>query len=195
MELEQVAKEVQGFINESYQATSEYKKTESDLKEKVRNGLRGPVEIKQELEDKRRSIQATLSTKADQLQAKLDEVKTKELKNIEETSESITADTLAELNLLSQLDLTSADISEYINKYKNTPLALRKLKEIAREKKTMNEFPPDKKEYLNVVIGRMSNSLSRFQRPNYEDYDVKTKMVADGAIEGHAHDVSYFRSL
>src|SRR5690625_436457 len=111
MELEQVAKEVQGFINESYQATSEYKKTESDLKEKVRNGLRGPVEIKQELEDKRRSIQATLSTKADQLQAKLDEVKTKELKNIEETSESITADTLAELNLLSQLDLTSADIS------------------------------------------------------------------------------------
>lgn len=195
LELEQIAKEVQSFINESYQASTEYKEMESDLQTKVNNGLRGSVEVKQELESKKQQINESLSTKASQLNNKLESVRESELRKIDETSESITADTLAELNLLSQLELTSDDISDYINKYKHTPLALRKLQEIARDKNIMSEFPPDRKQYLNVVLGRMSNSLSKFKRPNYDDYDVKTKMVADGAINGHSQDVSYYRSL
>lgn len=195
MGLEQIAKEVQSFINESYKATVEYRKLESDLQEKVKNGLRGSVEVEQELEYKKQRIHESLSTKAEKLSNKLESVRKEELKKIDETSESITADTLAELNLLSQLELTSDDISDYINKYKHTPLALRKLQEIARDKNIMSEFPPDRKQYLNVVLGRMSNSLSKFKRPNYDDYDVKTKIVADGAINGHGQDVLYYRSL
>lgn len=195
MGLEQIAKEVQSFINESYQASIEYKEMESDLQAKVNNGLRGSVEVKQELDQKKQGIHESLSTKAEQLSNKLESVRKAELKKIDETSESITADTLAELNLLSQLELTSEDINEYINKYKHTPLALRKLQEIARDKNLMSEFPPDRKQYLNVVLGRMSNSLNQFTRPNYDDYDVKIKMVADGAINGHGQDVLYYRSL
>ncbi|GAB2495975.1 hypothetical protein GCM10008929_17350 [Alkalibacterium psychrotolerans] len=59
----------------------------------------------------------------------------------------------------------------------------------------MTEFPPDRKERLNVTLGRMDSSLNRFSSPDYDSYDVKVKMIAEGAIGGHARDIKYYRSL
>lgn len=195
MNLEQVTKEVQNFISESYQLTVDYQKEEADLQEKVSKGLRGKTEVENTLRQKKQAIYETLATKGNQLKEKLETVREAELKKIEETSQPVTADTLAELILLSQLELTSQDLNEYINKYKHTPLALRKLQEIARDKKILADFPPNRKEYLNVVLGRMDNSINRFKSPDFNSYEVKIKMVTDGAINGHNQDVSVYRSL
>lgn len=199
MSLEQLGKEVQAFVRESQELTSSFKNFENELNEKVSQGLRGAVEAKQEIDNKKSEIYGALQEKAKKLEGKKESIMEIELKTIEETSESITADTLAELQLLSQLNLSQDDMREYINKYKHTPLALRKLKEIAQGNKQffsmLHEFPADRKEQLNVVLGRMSNHLSRFQRPNFADYEVKTGMIADGAVNGIDEDVSYYRSL
>src|SRR5699024_12830501 len=110
-------------------------------------------------------------------------------KMIDETSEPTTADTLSEVELLSQWELDNETMSEYINKYKRSPVALKKLQEISRDKKLMSQFPPSKKEYLNIVAGRISSKVSSFSRPNYDEYGVKVDMLADGAISSLKEDV------
>lgn len=193
--LEELGKEVQAFIKDSYELTSDYKNIEADLQEKVRNGLRGQVEVNQELENKQQELKEALGNGASKLKEKVEEVRTKELQEIEETSDSVTADTLAELNLLSQLDLTNSDVEKYINKYKHNPLALRRLQEISKDKRTLNQFPPNREEYLNTILGRMDTSINRFKQLKVSEHDVKIKMIADGAIRSIEEDLNSYRSL
>lgn len=195
MELEQLGKEIQSFVNESRELTLNYQKREAELQEKVKQGLRGAVEAQQELENMKNNIYETLQEKAKKLEKKKEEIREQELSHIEETSQPVTADVLAELTLLSQMNLTSDDMQRYIEKYRRFPLALRRLQEIAQEKKIFVQFPPDRREYLNVVLGRADNHLSRFKNPKLNEMSVKIEMIADGVITGIEEDITAYRSL
>ncbi|WP_175615825.1 hypothetical protein [Piscibacillus halophilus] len=195
MNLNQLKKEVEGYINQSHDLTVEYRKTEADLLDKVDKQLRGKKEVRNELDEKKAKMNDLLTTKANDLQDKIERVKANELAKIEETTEQVTADTLAELNLLEQLDLTGQDIDQYINKFKRTPLAMRKLQEISKDKGLMNQFPPTRQEYLNVILGRMNTSIDRFRIPNTSSHEVKLEMLKDGAIRSLNEDVEAYESL
>ena len=195
MNLNQLKKEVEEYINQSYDLTVEYQKTEADLLDKVDKQLRGKKEVRNELDEKKAKMNDLLTTKANDLQDKIERVKANELAKIEETTEQVTADTLAELNLLEQLDLTGQDIDQYINKFKRTPLAMRKLQEISKDKGLMNQFPPTRQEYLNVILGRMNTSIDRFRIPNTSSHEVKLEMLKDGAIRSLNEDVEAYESL
>jgi len=194
-ELEDLAKETQSFVSESQKLTSEFKSFEEDMNNKVKQELRGSVEARQEIENRKSQVHGALQEKAAKIEAKKESVRERELMKIEETTDPITSDSLAELTLLSQLELTNDDMKDYINKYKHTPLALKKLQGIAKEKKVFSEFPPDRKERLNIVLGRMSNHLSNFQRPDFGTYVVKTQMISEGAVNGISEDLESYRSL
>ena len=195
MNLNQLKKEVEEYINQSHDLTVEYRKTEADLLDKVDKQLRGKKEVRNELDEKKAKMNDLLMTKANDLQDKIERVKANELAKIEETTEQVTADTLAELNLLEQLDLTGQDIDQYINKFKRTPLAMRKLQEISKDKGLMNQFPPTRQEYLNVILGRMNTSIDRFRIPNTSSHEVKLEMLKDGAIRSLNEDVEAYESL
>ena len=195
MNLNQLKKEVEEYINQSHDLTVEYRKTEADLLDKVDKQLRGKKEVRNELDEKKAKMNDLLTTKANDLQDKIERVKANELAKIEETTEQVTADTLAELNLLEQLDLTGQDIDQYINKFKRTPLAMRKLQEISKDKGLMNQFPPTRQEYLNVILGRMNTSIDRFRIPNTSSHEVKLEMLKDGAIRSLNEDVEAYESL
>lgn len=195
MNLNQLKKEVEEYINQSYDLTVEYQKTQADLLDKVDKQLRGKKEVRNELDEKKAKMNDLLTTKANDLQDKIERVKANELAKIEETTEQVTADTLAELNLLEQLDLTGQDIDQYINKFKRTPLAMRKLQEISKDKGLMNQFPPTRQEYLNVILGRMNTSIDRFRIPNTSSHEVKLEMLKDGAIRSLNEDVEAYESL
>lgn len=194
-ELEDLAKETQSFVNESQKLTSEFKSFEDDMNNKVKQQLRGFVEAKQEIDNKKSQVYGALQDKATKIEEKKESVRERELLKIEETTDPITSDTLAELTILSQLDLTNDDMKDYINKYKHTPLALKKLQGISSEKQLFVHFPPDRKERLNVVLGRMSNHLSNFQRPDFSAYEVKIQMISEGTVNGIAADLESYRSL
>ena len=53
----------------------------------------------------------------------------------------------------------------------------------------------DRKEYLNVILGRMSNYISRFKNIDERTHEIKLKMIADGAIRGIDEDITAYRSL
>lgn len=193
--LELIAKETQKFIDDSYKKVADYEELRTDLNEKVKNGLKGNVEARNALDNKKSDLQDTLYSQGDKLKEKIDQFRKSELKKIEETSDPITSDVVSELNLLSQLDLSSEDVNEYINKYKRSPLALRKLQDIAHDKKIFNQFPPSRKEYLGTVLGRMENHISRFQHPDFTQNSIKTEIIKDGVLNSIDEDVSVYNSL
>lgn len=193
--LELIVKETQKFIDDSYKKVAGYEELRTDLNEKVKNGLKGNVEARNELDNKKSDLQDTLYSQGDKLKEQIDQFRKSELKKIEETSDPITPDVVSELNLLSQLDLSSEDVNEYINKYKRSPLALRKLQDIAHDKKIFNQFPPSRKEYLGTVLGRMENHISRFQHPDFTQNSIKNEIIKDGVLNSIDEDVSAYNSL
>ncbi|GAB2499530.1 hypothetical protein GCM10008929_20120 [Alkalibacterium psychrotolerans] len=122
MTLEELNKEVESFIEESYNLTTEYKKEQEDLSKKVNEGLKGPVEVDQVLSSKKQKNSELLYNKAKTLKEKIETIREAELSKIEESVEPITADTLAELNLLSQLELSNDDMSYYVDNSSFAPL-------------------------------------------------------------------------
>jgi hypothetical protein len=199
MELEKFTEELEAFMLGHSQSITEYNELEKVYKDEVRKQLRGAVQADGELEQKRIDLSAKLRAEGDRLKAKLEEIRVIELEKIEESQESVTADIVAELDLLSKMELTQDDVRGYIKKYRRNPLALQRLKEIARGRKellmVMNEFPRDRKDYLNTVLGRMQSSIGRFSYPDYHEYDTKRQMIAEMNSKSHAEDVVAYRKL
>lgn len=198
MSLEQLGKEVQAFVKESQELTTSFKKHKEDLQKKIDEGRRGSVEVREELSNMENNIYSDLADKVNKIQEKIESVRELELNQIEESNAPITSDTVAELNLISQLNLTSDELGEYFIKYKRSPLAIKRLKEIASSKQLYGATafaPEDRKERLNIILGRMDNHLIRFKRPDFNEYGVKIGIIAEGAINGINEDVAAYRSL
>jgi hypothetical protein len=195
MSLEQFAEQVKDFVKESHDLHVEYNKKSEELAESYNSGVIGPEGYKSEVEKLQKTINDIKEQKATKLKERLQDVKQTELKAIEETSEPITTDTLAELTLLSQLELTGEELNTYINKYKRTPLAIKKLQAIARERNIICDFPPERKEYINRILGRMDSAINRFTSMKYDEHTVKAQMYRDGAISSIDEDIMTYKSL
>ncbi|WP_434747989.1 hypothetical protein [Streptococcus dysgalactiae] len=94
---------------------------------------------KQEREEIEKHLNASIyqKTYAQLLYQQLEKEKNAELASYKSKEESITADDAAELSLLSSIKLTAAEMQEYLEKYKNKPLALRKLEDIMENDTTL----------------------------------------------------------
>lgn len=196
MSLRQLAKDVQSFVKESYEYHVEFKEKEKYFLDNYNKGILGDQGLSQKLDEVRNGINEKKHAKANELKAKIEQVREQELKHIDETINTVTADDVAELSLISQLELTAEEMDGYVNKYKRTPLALKKLQEVATDKKMIGvDFPPDRKQYLNVVLGRLDNQISKFENMQYGEMTIKVQMYMDGAINGINEDVAVYRSL
>lgn len=196
MSLEKVIKKVENFLNESNESKKDYMETEETTNKKVREGLTGYKEAENQLQELKTAINTNLRTKANELKIEIEKAKEIEMELIEKEKEPVTADQVAELSLISELDLTYEDLNRYINKYKRSPLAMQKLKQISLDKKLMNQFPPDKAERLNVIIGRIETSImdndhlpTQWRTSPYYD------MIASSRIKSMKEDYDYYKSL
>lgn len=197
MTLEQLAKETQEFIQEALEVQNDYVKHSDDLNKKVKAGLKGSVEVLQELGKMKDNITEDFYSKAVKLQEKIEVVRNEEIKNIEKHEDPITSDALAELTLLSELELSKSDLENYVEKYKYSPLALKRIREISHKNNIFVDFPKDRKEHLNTTLGRIDNHITRFKSPRLDGgvENIKTTMVAEGAIKGIKEDVAFYKSL
>lgn len=196
MSIEQLAKDIQGFIKESYKYHEEFKEEEKHLLDKLHNGVLGDEGFSQKIDKIRDEINAKKHERAEKLKVKIEQVHEKELKHIEDTTESITVDELAELQLISELGVTDEEMNGYIQKYKRKPLALKKLQEVAKDKGVIGvDFPRDRKQYLNTILGRWDNQVNRWQYMAFDEMTAKVEMYMTGAINGIDEDLRAYEQL
>lgn len=197
MNLDKVVANVEGFINLSKRSTKDFLTTREDFTDKVSAGRMGTVEADEKLK-------AMKSVIGDKLEAEykplIDGIQTTlehEYSNIDNSSESVTADQLAELTLLGELDLTNDDIEKYADKYKRNPLALKKLKNLAEAKNLYVEFPLDRKTFIHTALGRAETKVMEYARPNYDKSNLLISLdwLADGAIESIKQDIAVYKTL
>lgn len=103
---------------------------------------------KEAIDNRRLEYEDVDAWRQSKLLEKLDEVVAKERAKLT-TEAQVTADDLAELTLLENLELTEKDLTYYVSKYQKKPLALKKIKQIYQTKPRIFAFPKSKEEILN----------------------------------------------
>ena len=131
---------VEGIQLKSAELTSKTEKLNRDINQ----GILGPkgAQIKQEeLREEKDNYQWELRKKVDDLLEKIEASEQKVLENIEANAEPVTADNVAELQLLKEIDTTAEELQRYAKKYHNNPLAIKTLEQIAKDKEILVTFP------------------------------------------------------
>lgn len=193
--IEQYSKEVQAFIKSSQEETQNVHNLAADLREKINTGMVGAVAAKEQLESYKQGVRNNLSAGAEYLKEAGQKAIAAELESLESGYKGVTADDVAELSLLSQMDIDRNDLDKYIDKYKDVPLALRRLKEISKEKSFAKVFPATKEEQLKAMNETMENSISRFSHIQTDELPTKINMVAEGNIKRIGYELEVYKSL
>lgn len=123
---------------------------------------------------------------AQNLAKTLVEYEQQDIERVKSTQDPVTADDVAELQLLSQIDTTSEELSRYAEKYSNNPLALRRINKIASEQGIMFSLPESEED-------KVRNSYNKVKRvaQRYEFYQVPTT----GDVMGVADDMTIAAEL
>lgn len=101
--------------------------------EQFSNGRLTQIVLEENLKNKAEEIKRISDSKFEAITAVLSDFITKELDSINNIGNSVTANDVAELDLLSTMTLTQEEFINYFIKYKNKPLAVKKLQQIHRD--------------------------------------------------------------
>ncbi|SQG84104.1 Uncharacterised protein [Streptococcus uberis] len=101
--------------------------------EQFSNGRLTQIVFEENLKNKAEEIKRISDSKFEAITAVLSDFITKELDSINNIGNSVTANDVAELDLLSTMTLTQEEFISYFIKYKNKPLAVKKLQQIHRD--------------------------------------------------------------
>lgn len=118
---------------------------------------------------------------AQNLAKTLVEYEQQDIERVKSTQDPVTADDVAELQLLAQIDTTSEELERYAEKYSNNSLALRRINKIASEQGIMFSLPESEED-------KVRNSYNKLKRvaERYEFYQVPTT----GNVTGIADDMT-----
>lgn len=130
MTLQQLKAQIDSLGTYKQQKIEDYGAMQKDLAEKVRNKLMYQSEAELRLYNFKQEAEQYLNAEYQSILAKLDSVEKTELEKIKSEYETVTADVLAELSLLSTMRLSEQELLDYLEKYKRNPLAIKKLYEI-----------------------------------------------------------------
>lgn len=130
MTLEQIKAQIDNLGTYKQQKIEAYGAMQKDLAEKVRNQLMYQSEAELRLYNFKQEAEQYLNAEYANILAKLDSIEKTELEKIKSEYEPVTADTVAELSLLSTMKVSEQELVGYLEKYKRSPLAIKKLHEI-----------------------------------------------------------------
>lgn len=136
--------EAKKLINELTEKSAELTSKTDKLIKDINEGMLGPKgsQIKQEeLREEKDNYQWEIRNRVDKLLEKIEASEQKALEKIELNAEPVTADSVAELQLLKGLDTTAEELQRYANKYHNNPLAIKFLEQVAKDKEILATFP------------------------------------------------------
>lgn len=165
---------------------------QEDFQDKLQKQLIGKVYAEQELLKYKKEGENYSQNTAQLLYQQLEKEKNAELANHKSKEEPITADDAAELSLLSSIKLTVAEMREYLEKYKNKPLALRKLEDIMDNDNTLAYIEIDmeqfnQKQCLEKIVHFLDRKINYFHGGlliNGDKIDlVQHETIVEGSLE------------
>lgn len=130
MTLQQLKAQIDNLGTYKQQKIEAYGSMKKELSEKVRNGIMYQSEAELRLENFKKEADQYSDTEFTNILAKLENFEQTELEKIKSEYETVTADSVAELNLLSTMKVSEQELLSYLEKYKRNPLAIKKLHEI-----------------------------------------------------------------
>lgn len=177
--------EAKKLINELTEKSAELTEKTEKLNSDINQGILGPkgLQIKQEeLREEKNRYQWKIRQKVDKLLEKIQESEQKALEKIEINAESVTADSVAELQLLKGLDTTAEELQRYANKYHNNPLAVKTLRQIAKDKDILATFPETEQEKIINKYKNLKTVVKTHRNFNVNAVGYK-KIVQDTTLE------------
>lgn len=130
MTLQQVKAQIDDLGTRKQQQIETYGSMKKELLEKVRHQQMYQSEAELRLENFKKEAERFSSTAYSSILTKLEALEEAELENIKLEYEVVTADNVAELNLLSSMSVSEKELLDYLDKFKRNPLAIKKLHEI-----------------------------------------------------------------
>ena len=137
MTLKTIKNDIQAFGKKKLEYMRGYIAMQEDFQDKLHKQLIGKVYAEETLLKYKKDAENYSHNTAQMLYQQLEKEKNIELANIKSKEESITADDVADLTLFSSIKSTAVEMKEYLEKYKNKPLAIRKLEDIIRNDTTL----------------------------------------------------------
>ena len=130
MTLQQIKAQIYSLGTYKQQKIEAYGTMKKELWEKVRNQVLYQSEVELRLENFKKEADQYSDTEFTNILAKLENFEQTELEQIKSEYETVTADNVAELNLLGTMKVSEQELLNYLEKYKRNPLAIKKLHEI-----------------------------------------------------------------
>lgn len=130
MTLQQIKAQIYNLGTYKQQKIEAYGAMKKELWEKVRDQVLYQSEAELRLENFKKEADQYSDTEFTNILAKLENFEQTELEQIKSEYETVTADNVAELNLLGTMKVSEQELLNYLEKYKRNPLAIKKLHEI-----------------------------------------------------------------
>lgn len=128
-----IKSELKEFANKKVAYMRAYIELQEQMKGQVSGGMLGSKQAEIKLSDLKSEGEAYSRKTYEKILADIEQERTKQMQALEEKEESVTADDVAELMLIeSTKNISREEFEQYLEKYKNKPLAIKKLSEIAR---------------------------------------------------------------
>lgn len=125
--------ELKAFANKKVEYMQSYIELQDKLKKQVSEGMKGSKQAQIELADLKNEGEAYSRKTYDKIMAEIEQERVKQMQELKSEEHSVTANDVAELMLLeSTKDISQEEFEQYLEKYANKPLAIKKLGEIAK---------------------------------------------------------------
>ena len=140
-----IKNELKAFANKKLEYMQSYIELQEKLQKQVSEGMKGSKQAQIELADLKNEGETYSQKTYDKIMADIEQERTKQLEELKSEKHSVTSDDVAELMLLeSTKHISREEFEQYLEKYKNKPLAIKKLVEIAESHTDLTFFDYEK---------------------------------------------------
>lgn len=173
-----IKSELKTFANKKVDYMRSYIELQEKLKKEVAEGMKGSKQAQIELADLKSEGETYSQKTYDKIMSDIEQERTKQLEELKSEKNSVTADDVAELMLLeSTKDISWEEFEEYLEKYKNKPLAIKKLGEIAQSHTDLSFF-----DYEKYNIKDRTEKLAEYLKKQAKTYHSEFLINGDNML-------------
>ncbi|HEM4742474.1 TPA: hypothetical protein U1137_000015 [Streptococcus suis] len=158
--MESINKMVEAFGKDKLATKKEFISLKENSVKQLQGGYVGETGYRKIISLKLEDLEKRNQTKTNDIIAAMAKVFTAELDKLNSMEQQVTADDLAEITLLSEMDLTEEEFRFYFYKYQNKPIVLKKIRQIYKQGSYYFAFPLSKKEILEQWESEMTTAVN-----------------------------------
>ena len=133
MTLTTIKNDIKAFGKKKHEYMTGYIAKQDELNKKLSEGMIGEKYAKDQLAAYKLEGDTYSTNTYNKIHAEIEKQRELELATLKQVELSVTSDDVAELTLLASMPMTEDDLLVYFEKYKNKPLAIKKLWSIAEK--------------------------------------------------------------